>query len=85
MGYEDGKLDVMRLKRKELLVRRFAMEKAKAAKQGMEKFAFDGEVYSTGVDPDEYKKLEEVQLQQLKAAHPSTPDQLNNTEQPNQQ
>tara|TARA_R110002012_G_scaffold210863_1_gene381580 strand:+ start:721 stop:3357 length:2637 start_codon:yes stop_codon:yes gene_type:complete len=71
MGYEEGKLDIMRLKRKEVLAQRFAMEKAKAAKDGQENFTFDGKVYSTGVDPNKYKELKKVQLQQAKANMPS--------------
>jgi hypothetical protein len=77
MGYEQGKLDVMRLKRKDILIKRFAKAKAEAAKEGQENFAFDGEVYSTGVDPKEYKKLEKVQLQQAKANMPSMTDDIN--------
>ena len=65
------------------------MEKAKAAKKGMENFAFDGEVFSTGVDPEEYRKLEEVQLKKAKANMPSMeadaaqPPGGENVEQPN--
>ena len=71
------------------MARRFAMAKAKAAKEGQENFAFDGEVYSTGIDPKKYKKLEKVQLQQAKANTPTMQDEGagalggENVEQPN--
>ena len=56
MGYEEGRLEIMRLKQKELKKQRFAMDKAKAAENGMEHFTFDGAVHPTGVD---LKKQEE--------------------------
>ena len=50
MGYDKGRLDLMRLKQRELIKERFKMEKAKAAQDGKKDFAFDGKVYPTGVD-----------------------------------
>ena len=56
MGYDEGRLEIMRLKQKEMKKQRFAMDKAKAAKNGMEHFTFDGAVHPTNVD---LKKQEE--------------------------
>ena len=56
MGFEEGRLDIMRLKAKKLMKDRFDLEKAKAAKDGREDFAFDGRVYKTGVDIKKQEK-----------------------------
>lgn len=59
MGFEEGKLGIMRLKQKELIKQRFKMEKAKAAQNGQKDFLFDGKVYPTGADLKKQKAEEE--------------------------
>ena len=49
MGFEEGRLEVMRIKQKYLIQTRFKKEKAEAAKKGLKRFAFDGKVYPTGL------------------------------------
>ena len=70
MGFDKGRLDLMRLKQKELIKERFKMEKAKAAQEGRKDFAFDGKVYPTGADLKKQKREED---QQLKAAQEAAP------------
>ena len=48
MGFEEGTLDLMRLKQKEFLRMRFRKDRATAASEGKEEFEFDGKVYATG-------------------------------------
>ena len=59
MGYPEGKLEIMRLKQNKLVKARFEKAKAEAAKNGMLKFKFDGQVFPTGMTPDKVKKQEE--------------------------
>lgn len=59
MGYPEGKIEVMRLKINTLTKARFKKEKAEAAKNGMLKFIFDGEVHPTGMTKEKVKKQEE--------------------------
>ena len=47
MGYEEGKLEIMRMKAMELIKQRYQMAEADAAKPGAKNFTFDGEVYKT--------------------------------------
>ena len=63
MGYDEGKLTVMRLKQQKLIKVRFKKAKAQAASEGAEEFTFDGQVYPTGAD---IKKQEEEQEKALK-------------------
>jgi len=56
MGFEEGRIDVMRLKQKDLIKKRFKLEKAKAAAEGRKDFTFDGEIYPTGADLEKQKK-----------------------------
>ena len=66
MGFDKGRLDLMRLKQKELIKERFKMEKAKAAQDGKKDFVFDGKVYPTGAN---LKKQKEEQDQIIKSAN----------------
>ena len=59
MGFDQGKLDLMRLKQKELIKERFKMEKAKAAQDGKIEFLFDGKVYKTGMTLAKVKQQED--------------------------
>ena len=59
MGFDQGKLDLMRLKQKELIKERFKMEKAKAAQDCKIEFLFDGKVYKTGMTLAKVKQQEE--------------------------
>ncbi|MAN60860.1 MAG: hypothetical protein CMI60_02830 [Parvibaculum sp.] len=59
MGYDEGKLTVMRLKQQELIKVRFAKDQAKAAEEGATEFTFDGRVYPTGLDKAAQKEQEE--------------------------
>ena len=58
MGFDKGRLDLMRLKQRELIRERFKMEKAKAAQDGKIEFLFDGKVYKTGMTPAKVKQQE---------------------------
>ena len=62
MGYDEGRLEIMRLKQNELRAQRFKMARAKAAEQGMEHFTFDGTVYPTGADLEKQKKEQEKSI-----------------------
>ena len=55
-----------RLKQKELKKQRFAMDKAKAAENGMEHFTFDGAVHPTNVD----LKKQEQEKKDIKDRNP---------------
>ena len=70
MGYPEGKIDIMRLKIKELTKARFKKEKAEAAKNGMLKFVFDGEVYPTGMTKAKVKKQEDDRAGAAEKANP---------------
>jgi len=73
MGYEEGKLEVMRLKQNELLKERFKQDKAKAARDGRKDFTFDGKVYPTGADLEKQKAEQDKALKQAQAAMPQAP------------
>ena len=64
MGYDEGKLTVMRLKQKELAKQRYKKDKAEAIQEGRTEFVFDGQVMPTGIDK---KKMEKEQEKQAKA------------------
>ena len=66
MGFDEGKLTVMRLKQKEMIKIRFEKEKAKAASDGKVDFTFDGKVYPTGLDIKKVKKEEAIQNKKMK-------------------
>jgi hypothetical protein len=58
MGFPEGKIDVMRLKIKELTKARFKKEKAEASRNGQKEFTFDGKVHPTGMTDEKLKKQE---------------------------
>ena len=66
MGFDEGKLTVMRLKQKEMIKIRFEKDKAKAASDGQVDFTFDGKVYPTGLDVEQVKKEEAIQNKKMK-------------------
>ena len=70
MGFKEGKLDLMRLKRHELNKARFKKEKAAAAKEGQLDFLFDGKVYPTGMTKAKVKKMEEDRKKAAEKANP---------------
>ena len=70
MGYEEGRLEIMRLKQKELKKQRFAMGKAKAAKDGLMHFTFDGTVYPTGMTKKKLKEMDKEKENAVKKADP---------------
>ena len=70
MGYEEGRLEIMRLKQKELKKQRFAMGKAKAAKDGLMHFTFDGAVYPTGMTKKKLKEMDKEKEDAVKKANP---------------
>lgn len=72
MGYEEGRLEIMRLKQKELTKQRFAMDKAKAAEDGLMHFTFDGSVYPTGMTKAKLKKMEEEKANIVKKDNPKS-------------
>ena len=70
MGFNEGKLDLMRLKRNELNKARFKKEKAAAAKEGQLDFLFDGKVYPTGMTKAKVKKMEDDRKADFQKANP---------------
>ena len=72
MGFEEGRLDVMRLKQMEILKQRFKMEKAKASQDGRKDFTFDGEVFSTGLTDADIKKQKKEEDKILKEMREKT-------------
>ena len=66
MGYEEGRLEIMRLKQKELKKQRFAMGKAKAAQDGLMHFTFDGAVYPTGMTKKKLKEMDKEKADVVK-------------------
>ena len=70
MGYEEGRLEIMRLKQKELTKQRFAMDKAKAAEDGLIHFTFDGAVYPTGMTKKKLKEMDEEKAEIVKKGNP---------------
>ena len=59
MGYDEGKLAIVKMKAMEMVKHRFKKAKAKAAEEGKEDFLFDGNVHSTGIDQEKKKQEEE--------------------------
>ena len=70
MGFEQGKLDIMRLKQNELRKARFKKAQAEAAKNGQIDFLFDGKVYKTGMTPAKIEKQEKERAEAAKKANP---------------
>ena len=70
MGFPEGKIEVMRLKIKELNKDRFKKEKAEAARNGQKNFTFDGKVYPTGMTDAKIKKQEKERAQALNKTNP---------------
>ena len=66
MGFDEGKLTVMRLKQNELIKIRFEKDKAKAASDGQIDFTFDGKVYPTGLNIKKVKEEEAIQNKKMK-------------------
>jgi hypothetical protein len=70
MGYKQGKLELMRLKRDKLNKARFEKEKADAAKNGMLEFLFDGKMHPTGMTPEKVKKQEQETKEAVEKVNP---------------
>ena len=70
MGFPEGKIEVMRLKIKELNKARFEKEKAEAARNGQLDFTFDGKIHPTGMTPEKVKKQEEERSKALGKTNP---------------
>ena len=70
MGFNEGKLDVMRLKREKLNEARFKKEKAAAAGEGQLDFLFDGKVYPTGMTKAKVKEMEDERGKAAEKANP---------------
>ena len=68
MGFPEGKIEVMRLKIKELTKDRFKKEKAEASRNGQLDFTFDGKVYPTGMTPKKVKQQEAERAKVLNKA-----------------
>ena len=74
MGFEEGKLDLMRLKQNELKKERFKKDKAEASKEGRKEFTFDGKVYPTGMTDAKIAKQKKEQEEAKEQAQPQTPN-----------
>ena len=74
MGFEEGKLDLMRLKQNELKKERFKKDKAEASKEGRKEFTFDGKVYPTGMTDAKIAKQKKEQEEAMEQAQPQTPN-----------
>jgi hypothetical protein len=72
MGFEEGKLDVMRLKREKLNEARFKKDKAAAAGEGRLDFLFDGKVYPTGMTKAKVKEMEDERGKAAEKANPQS-------------
>ena len=70
MGFEEGKLTLMRMKREKLNEARFKRDKAKAAKEGQLDFLFDGKVHPSGMTKEKVKKMEEDRKKASEKANP---------------
>jgi len=70
MGFEEGKLTLMRMKREKLNEARFKRDKAAAAKEGQLDFLFDGEVYPTGMTPAKVKQMEKDREKAMEKGKP---------------
>ena len=82
MGYKEGKLELMRLKRDKLNKARFEKEKTEAAKDGMLEFLFDGKMYPTGMTKAKVKKMEEDAKKASEKANPIPGDEKKKVEGP---
>ena len=72
MGFEEGKLTLMRMKREKLNEARFKRDKAKAAQDGQLDFLFDGKVHPSGMTKEKVKKMEEDRKKASEKANPTT-------------
>jgi hypothetical protein len=70
MGFEEGKLTLMRMKREKLNEARFKRDKAKAAQDGQLDFLFDGKVHPSGMTKEKVKKMEEDRKKASEKANP---------------
>ena len=70
MGFEEGKLTLMRMKREKLNEARFKRDKAKAAQDGQLDFLFDGKVYPTGMTKAKVKEMEDERGKAAEKANP---------------
>ena len=70
MGYDEGRLGVMRLKQNELIKVRFKKDKAEAIKETRKEFTFDGKVYPTGLTDAKIAKMEKEKEEAVKEAKP---------------
>ena len=68
MGYDQGKLDIMRLKQEELIKVRFKRDKAEAMKEHRKEFTFDGKVYPTGLTDAKIAKMDKEKEEAVKAS-----------------
>ena len=72
MGFEEGKLTLMRMKREKLNEARFNRDKAKAAQDGQLDFLFDGKVYPSGMTKEKVKKMEDDRKKASEKANPQS-------------
>jgi hypothetical protein len=72
MGFEEGKLTLMRMKREKLNEARFNRDKAKAAQDGQLDFLFDGKVYPSGMTKEKVKKMEDDRKKATEKANPQS-------------
>ena len=70
MGFDKGRLDIMRLKQNELIKVRFKKDKAEAMKENRKEFTFDGEVYPTGLTDKKIAQMEKEKEEAVKKAKP---------------
>ena len=70
MGYDEGRLEIMRLKQNELRKQRFKMDKAEAIEKGQMDFVFDGVVYKTGLTKAKLKKQEDEKKEVIEKNNP---------------
>jgi len=75
MGYDEGKLTLMMLKRDELNKARFKRDKAAAAKDGQLDFLFDGKVYPSGMTKEKVKKMNEDRKKASEKTNPVPSDE----------
>ncbi len=70
MGFDKGRLDIMRLKQNELIKVRFKKDKAEAMKENRKEFTFDGEVYPTGLTDKKIAQMEKEKEEAVKKVKP---------------
>ena len=70
MGFEEGKLTLMRMKREKLNEARFKRDKAKAAQDGQLDFLFDGKVHPSGMTKEKVKKMADDRKKASEKANP---------------